>query len=401
MPVDAMIARLESDLEERNSFVENLVANAQDGNRDLNSQEMELIAGARARISSVSDQLGPLRETSRLTIESRNRMREIDNEMQTGRRRAGVEPVEYRSAGAYIADLYFAQLGDHGAAQRMEIFHRAAAHQTTADNPGLLPETIVAPIVNYIDVARPLVSTLGPTDLGSGAWSYARVTQHTLVGKQAAEKTELPSRKMTITKTPLGRDTYGGYVNVSKQDINRSSPAILDMIVNDLAQQYGIETEDETGTVLWAAATPGPIIPASPTAADVNTAIWGAAGLVFAATKGQGSTVVAVSPDMLGVIGPIFPGINPTNAFSSGFSAGNIAQGAQGAVSGLTVIMSAGLDTAQILVYSTAAAKCFEYKYGNLQVVEPSVWGVQVGYAGDFDAVVIEPAGVIKIGVTP
>ena len=63
--------------------------------------------------------------------------------------------------------------------------------------------------------------------------------------------------------------------------------------------------------------------------------------------------------------------------------------------------MSAGLDTGQILVYSTAAAKAFEYKYGNLQVVEPSVWGVQVGYAGDFDAVVIEPTGVVKITKTP
>ena len=185
---DAMIARLESDLEERNAFIENLVANAQDGNRDLNGQEMELIAGARDRIGEVSKQLGPLRETSKITIESRNRMREIDTEMQTQRRRpGGGEPVEYRSAGAYVADMYYAQLGDHAAGQRMEIFHRAAAHQTTADNPGLLPETIVQPIVNFIEVARPLVGSLGPTDLGPGAWSYARVTQHTQVGKQAGD----------------------------------------------------------------------------------------------------------------------------------------------------------------------------------------------------------------------
>ena len=47
--------------------------------------------------------------------------------------------------------------------------------------------------------------------------------------------------------------------------------------------------------------------------------------------------------------------------------------------------MSAGLAAGQILVFSTAAVKAFEYRYGNLQVVEPSVWGVQVGYAGDFD----------------
>ena len=41
--------------------------------------------------------------------------------------------------------------------------------------------------------------------------------------------------------------------------------------------------------------------------------------------------------------------------------------------------------------------KAFEYRYGNLQVVEPSVWGVQVGYAGDFDIVVIEAAGVVRV----
>jgi len=398
---DSMIARLETELEERNTFIEGLVDAAQSGNRDLTTAEMELISGARSRISDVSQQLTPLRETSRIAIESRNRMREIDQELTAQRGRPGVGPVEYRSAGAYIADLYLGQLGDREAAERMEVFHRAAAHQTTADNPGLLPENIVQPVVNYIEVARVLTSTLGPTDLGSGSWSFARVTQHTQVGKQVGEKTELASRKMTVTKTPLGADTFGGYVNVSKQDINRTSPAILDMIINDLAQQYAIETEDETAAVLTAASTAGPTIPTAPTGANVATAIWGAAGQVMAATKGQGQTVVAVAPDVLGVIGPIFPPVNPSNAYSTGMSAANLGQGQVGTVAGLTVVMSAGLNAGTVLVYSTAAARCFEYKYGNLQVVEPSVWGVQVGSAGDFDCHVIEPTGIVKVTVTP
>ena len=50
----------------------------------------------------------------------------------------------------------------------IEVFHRAAAHQTTADNPGLLPESIVAPIVNFVDTSRPIVSAIGPQDLGTG-----------------------------------------------------------------------------------------------------------------------------------------------------------------------------------------------------------------------------------------
>lgn len=395
---DAMIARLEGELEERNAFVEGLVAGAQDAGRDLSSQEMEMIGNARGRINDLAQQLEPLRATSALSIQSRNRARELSQEILGARQRNGQPPVEYRTAGAYVAELYYSQLGDREAAERLEIFQRVAAHQTTADNPGLLPESIVSPLVNYIEVARPICSTLGPTDLGSGAWSYARVTQHTQVGKQAGEKTELPSRKMLVTKTPLGAETFGGYVNVSKQDINRSSPSILDMIITDLAQQYAIETEEEAADVLWAGGTGGPILPATPTAEDINAAIWGAAGQVFAATKGQGSTIVMVSPDMLGVIGPIL-GVTSANGnnVGTGFQAANIGQGAQGAVSGLTINMSAGLDAGQILVYSTAAAKAFEYKYGNMQVVEPSVWGVQVGYAGDFDVVVIEPAGVVRV----
>jgi HK97 family phage major capsid protein len=395
--LDAMIARLENEMEERIATIDGIAGLAQEANRDMYDPEKAQVAELRSRVTALVDQLGPLRETSKLAIESRNRAREIDNELQGARNRGQVGPVEYRSAGAYIADLYLAHMGDNGAMSRMEVFNRVAAHQTTADNPGLLPEMIVSPLVNFIEVARPICGTLGPTDLGGGSWSYARVTQHTQVAKQAGEKTELASRKMLITKTPLGADTFGGYVNVSKQDINRSSPAILDMVIRDLAEQYAIETEEEAAAVMTAAATAGPVIPASPTGANVATAIWGAAGSVFAATKGQGRTVVAVSPDQLGAIGPLFPTVNPQNAYSTGFPVGSIGQGEQGSISGLTVIMSAGLAADTILVYSTAAVKAFEYRYGNLQVVEPSVWGVQVGYAGDFDCVVIEPTGVVRV----
>lgn len=398
---DAMIARLESELEERNAFIEGLIANAQEANngsgRDINSQEMELVAGARERIGKLNEQLTPLRETSRISIESRRRAREINDEIQTARQHGKTGPVEYRSAGQYVADKYLALMGDEGALSRTEVFHRAAAHQTTADNPGLLPESIVGPIVNFVDTARPIVAVVGPQDLGTGAWAYARVTQHTQVGVQSAEKSELSSRKMTISKTPISAPTYGGYVNVSRQDISRTSPAILDMVINDLAGQYSIQTEAAAAAALTAAAQVGPVIPATPTAANIATALWGAAGSVFAATKGQGRTVIAMSPDQLGIVGPIFPGVNPQNAYSAGFDAGSLAQGGQGAVVGLAVVMSAGLATDTILVFSTAAVSCFEARYGALQVVEPSVWGVQVGYAGDFQTVVVEPTAIVRV----
>jgi HK97 family phage major capsid protein len=397
---DAMLARYQAELEEKRTLMDGLVEAAESAGRDMTEEENGLYIRARDRMRVIAGQMEPLQEGARIAIESRTRTQELIG-LYAGARNPQAANVEYRTAGAYIADRYYSQLGDAEATQRLDIYNRVAAHQTTADNPGLLPESIVSPIVNFIQIARPLVNVIGTTDLGTGSWAYARVTQHTSVAKQAGEKTELASRKMLITKTPLGADSFGGYVNLAKQDIQRSSPAILDMVIQDLAGQYAIATELETGTVLTTAATAGPVIPTgTPTPAAVAAAIWTAAGSVFAATKGQGTTVVAVAPDMLGLIGPIFPPVNPTNAYSTGFLPPT-EQGAQGSIAGLSVIMSAGLANGTILVFSTAAAKTFEYKYGNLQVVEPSVWGVQVGYAGDFDAVVIEPTGIVKVTKTP
>jgi HK97 family phage major capsid protein len=402
---DAMIARLENELEERNSFIEGLVAGAHEGNRDLSTQEMELITNARTRIGALGDQLTPLRETSRITIESRRRVNEVDAELQTQRTRNGVGPVEYRSAGAYIADYVRAGIGVQEAGQRLEIFNRAAAHQTTGDNPGLLPEQLLAPILQSLDFARPLVGAIGPRQLPTGSWSRPRITQHTQVGKQAAEKTELPSRKMIIGKVPINAETFGGYVNVSRQNVDWSQPQVVDIVIGDLTSEYAFETEEETGTVLGAAAVAGPVIPAAPTALDIANALWAAAGLVFAnmwtARMPVGRLVLALAPDMLGLVGPLFAPINPTNAQSSGFNAGAFGEGAQPAISGITPVVSGALAAGTALVVSSSAVECYEDRIGSLQVVEPSVLGVQVAYAGYFALPVLEPGGIVKITKGP
>lgn len=399
---DAMIRRLEDELEERNSFVQGLVANAQDGGRDLNAQEMELVGSAQARIGALSGQLGPLRETARITIESRNRAREIDAEISHARRRSGVGEVEYRSAGHYIRDHCRAVANrDQEAMERLEIFHRAAAHQTTADNPGLLPERLLGPILGQLDLGRPLVSAIGPQQLPAGSWSRPRVTQHTLVEKQTAEKAELASRKMIIGKVPLDGDTFGGYVNISRQNIDWTQPNVMDIVIGDLTNEYAFETETEAGTLLVAAAQPGPTIPADATAQAVANALWAAAGLAFAnmwaARMPMGRLIFALAPDMLGAIGPLFAPVNPQNAQSAGFNAGAFGQGPQPQISGVTPVVSAALPAGTSLVIASNAVEAYEDRIGSLQVVEPSVLGVQVAYAGVFSLPILEDGGVISV----
>jgi len=405
---DAMVQRIHNEIEERNALIQGIAqdALAADGGkgRDLSPAELEQTNRAQARIIELQEQLEPMRKASRTALESRQRVQEVNAEIEVMRRGAFVgSGIEYRSAGEYIADVYAAAMSDQEAAHRIEAFNRAAAHQTTADNPGLLPQRIIEPVLNEVDEARPLVSAIGPQNLGEGSYAYARVTQHTLVGAQSAEKAELPSRNMQVTLTPLTAPTYGGYVNVSRQNIRRTGGTITNMVISDLAGQYAIQTEDACGDDLVAAATAGTIeIPATPTALGISMAVWGAVGEAArglrAANIPARRPILAVSADRMALIGPLFPSINPQNAASTGFVASDLTlPGPQGNLAGVTVVMAPGLADETVLFFYGSAVRVFEDRYGALTVDEPSVVGMQVGYAGDFETVIYEADGIISI----
>jgi len=399
---DALVARLQGEAEERTKFMDGLVEAAEKDERDLTEQEMSLLARARDRLKEIDNQVQPLQQGLEIAHTSRNRTAEIAKQFERARDPEAAKPMEYRSAGEYIVDVWRARLGNQEIAERLDLYNRAAAHQTTGDNPGLLPEQILGPVVNFIDVNRPLTNALGARQLPSGSWSRPVVTQHTATAAQVGEKTELTSQKMTIDKLPVSASTYGGYVNVSRQDVDWSQPSIMDLIINDLAGQYALDTENDTCNTLTAAAPAGPTLPTgTPDAADVSGALWGAAATVIPATGGQGSIIACAPPELMGVLGPLFPPVNPTNAVSSGFNIGSMASGLAGSIAGIPVYVSNGMANDTILVLSTAAAEVYEDRIGSLQVVEPSVLGVQVAYAGYFASLVIHSGGLSKIVKTP
>jgi len=200
----------------------------------------------------------------------------------------------------------------------------------------------------------------------------------------------------------VSASTYGGYVNVSRQDIDWTTPAIMDLVVADLAAQYALDTENHACSTLTTAAPAGPTLPTgTPTADEVAAALWGAAAAVIPATGGAGRIIAAAPPEMMGILGPLFPPVAPSNAQSSGFSIAAMASGQAGSIAGIPIVVTNGMAADTILVLSTVAAEVYEDRIGSLQVVEPSVLGVQVAYAGYFAALVIEPAGMAKIVKTP
>ena len=400
---DQMLAKMAGEIEEKQQFMDGIVEDAEKAGRDLNDQEMELVTRTRTRLGELNEQMEPLKEARRISGESRSKIAEIAEFMRENEGERPREQTEYRSAGAYVLDRWRQQLGDREAMQRMEIFHRAAAHQTTGDNAGLLPEQVVAPVVNFVDQSRPFISALGPKQLPS--WNFARpkVTQHTAVATQTAEKAELTSQKMTITKITPAIRTVGGYLNISRQDLDFTQPGILDIVINDLAAQYAILTEDQVVDNAVAGATGSAVtIPTgAATTAAVSTAIWTAVGSVYAAAKGAGRVIMVTGVDGLGLYGPLFAPVNPQNAISPGFNAADFSTGLVGQISGVPVYVTSGMAATKSLVLSTAAIEVYEDRIGALQVVEPSVLGLQVAYAGMLDEIILEPTAMVVITKTP
>jgi hypothetical protein len=130
-------------------------------------------------------------------------------------------------------------------------------------------------------------------------------------------------------------------------------------------------------------------------------AFWTAAGSVYTATKGIGGVFAICGPDMLGLIGPVFPPINPQNQWGTGFDASNFGQGLVGNVAGIPLYVSVAMPANTIIVASRAAAEVYEDRVGALQVLEPSVLGVQVAYAGYLAYLTLLAAGIVKIVKTP
>jgi len=400
-----MVRRLETELREKETFANGIIERANAGERDLSEDESKLMAETRDRMGAIKAQLEQLSDINRVAYETRNNLQVVDAAISNYKGKPGIGEVEYRSAGEWMLDSYQSHLGDQKARERLEVYYRTAAHQKTSDNLGVVPDPIIVDVINFIDSARPVVSALGPRDLPAATWYRPKVTQNTSVavqgsaGAAADEKTELVSQKMTITRLTANAVTYGGYVNVSRQNIDFSQPSVMDLVINDLAAQYAIATENATCDALEAVATGGIQYDVGD-ATDVAMAVWTAAANVYTAVKGQGRLILAVSPSTLGTFGPLFAPYGPQNQFGQGFMASNFGSGPMGNIAGIQVVMSAGLTAGKAFLLSSSAIEVYEQRVGTLQVTEPSLLGVQVAYAGYFTPLTIQATGIVPLLVS-
>jgi len=403
MPIPTL-ERLHEQRQEQVDFVDHLLSQVDAGDgRDLVPAERANLDAARQRLAELDEQIKPLaefeamRESAVLPTGPRggSRVRPVGGPSNT-------LPV-YSSAGAYIIDylstlthrnselanIFGARADAAGvrvrAMREADAFQRAA-NQITTDTPGILPVPVVGPVLNTIDASRPLITSLGPkslTGIPGTQFSRPHITQHATAGKQAAEKTALPSQPMKIDPIQFAKETFGGSVNISRQDIDWTSPTAWDILVQDLADAYAVATEAAT-TTKFAAATGmnGPITVATNDLQGWASALYEAAALVYQGC-GRLPDRLWVALDVWSKVGPVvdtaklvFP-----SAADGGAGESSLAR-FEGNMFELDRVVVPSLPDGTAIVGSSAMAEFYEERIGLLSAVEPSILGVEVAYGG-------------------
>lgn len=420
---------------ERNSlvdFMERTLANAAEAKRDLTAPEQETLTKHRARMAAIDAQIKPIEEfeTARAAGDNAGAayLRPAGQPADQGQgqslghtaARTMARIGDYRTRGDILVDMVksggFADgrsqgIPDSEARDRLiaagvvppnptddmirsahsnaaTLRTEARVTQVSGDTPGIIPVPIIGEIMNDVDNARPFINSIGAKPLNFAGETFKRpvVTQHVAAGKQTTQATStgLGSQKMTIGSVTFTKETWGGWLDVSRQEIDWTSPAAWDAILNDLTDQYGLVTENAAGDAFAAAVAAGntPVEVAGTGAAstlkDYTVALYAAAALSYAGA-GRMPDHIWMSLDMWGALGPLIESQVSTNESPGSvnlgdFQAGNLLKLPR------TVVPS--FPSGTIIIGAKRWTEVYEERIGLLQAVLPSVLGVQIAYGG-------------------
>jgi HK97 family phage major capsid protein len=405
------------------SFVTSLTDTAAAAGRDLTEPEMELVRGRRTEVDDLDAQIVPLREFDALVERTADLDRAAHDVPDLPGRPSRpaprgdggeLEPV-YRSAGHYILDVMRARsLGDRAAVERinrsLEV-ERAAATIITGDIPGFVPPAYTRDVIAVITTTRPFITGMSTRPLPAAGMQVIDpvVTQRPAVGVQAAEKTEVATRKVTIGNQTYDVVTYAGYDNVSIQAIERSDPDFLNELFLLFADEYATETDTAALLAAIAAGTAGPTVPTAPEPGDWVAAFTGAAASVFAGVKRPADRVVLAVDSWAAIASltdttgrPLFPAAvnGPVNAIGQ-TSLGGGAAGA-GNLLGLAPIVDPNAPPGTIMVAWSGAFRTMESPGAPVQIraLEVSILGYEVGVYGFAAFAPRQPAGIVRVGHT-
>jgi HK97 family phage major capsid protein len=168
------------------------------------------------------------------------------NSPKNGNTRMNVnEPGLYRPDGnhSWFGDMYAARSGDYSAADRLRRSSESRGVTTGAGSGGAFvpPKYLVDQWIQLARPGRPTADLLAPMPMptGTNTVSIPKIATGSSVASQATELTGISQTDITSSSVTAPVVTLAGQQVVSVQELEMSPGAIDQVIMSDLAAQYG------------------------------------------------------------------------------------------------------------------------------------------------------------------
>ena len=275
----------------------------------------------------------------------------------------------------------------------------AAGDILTTDTPGLLPVPVLGPLFQDLNFVRPVVTAFGARSMpNTPSKTFVRptITTHTSAATQT-EGSAVSATTMVIASNTVTKTTVAGQVTITRQDMDFTDPASMNLILNDLAGEYLIKTDDVAADALVAGKTASgstwTVTAGDPT--SLISSLYDAAREI-AEDSNYFPTHLCVSPDVwekLGaqldsnkrpVLGYVTDGIMGQNSIGKvgGMGYNNMN------VMGLQLVVDNNFASGTMLVVYAPGFEIYEAQQGILSVDNPSTLSKTFSYYGYFSTFV-------------
>jgi hypothetical protein len=275
----------------------------------------------------------------------------------------------------------------------------AAGDVLTTDTPGLLPVPVLGPVFQDLNFVRPVVTAFGARSMPntpSKTFIRPTITTHTSAATQT-EGSAVSATTMVIASNTVTKSTVAGQVTLTMQDMDFTDPASMNIILNDLAGEYLIKTDDIAADALvtgkTASGSTWTVTAGDPT--SLINSLYDAAREI-AEDSNYFPTHLCVSPDVwekLGaqldsnkrpVLGYVTDGIMGQNSIGKvgGMGYNNMN------VMGLQLVVDNNFASGTMLVVYAPGFEIYEAQQGILSVDNPSTLSKTFSYYGYFSTFV-------------
>jgi len=263
---------------------------------------------------------------------------------------------KFRSQGEYAKALV---TGDSDAID----LYRAATSSDVALRPAF-----VGFVNSLINSGRPTLSAFSQNALPATGLTveYAKINTNTVaVGKQSAENAAVSTGDISLSTVSVSVNTYGGYVKLSKQAVERSTVNYLDVAFQAMSLAYAKKMNTEFIAVLAALTWTGDktVDASGLTAATVGGAIADASAYIYTNTGLSPEFIVAGVTAYKRLVSIVDTAGRPV-VLQTGMGDNNIGSadivGLRGSIYGLPIIVDPALSAKTAYIANSLALTTYE-----------------------------------------